>query len=311
MRCHGILVGVLACACTVACSTSPALPVNAATPTSPGTTHSSPPALPVPTQTADHATGQPGTIKSRITAPVTVAVIDSGISDLPELHDSVWWAHSRSFVPGQSLADADGHGTEMAVIIHRAAPTARLLALKALDDRGNGSDAATARAIRYAVEQRARIVNLSAASNAPEPKMRAAIEFAASHGTLVVTAAGNDAIDTDVFPTYPASYRLPNVIGVAATDGLGEIAANSNWGRRSITIGALGLDVPTASADPTTTSISGSSAAAAITTGVAANVLSHQPHTTSTRLRHRLLATATAFPALKKVTVTGRQLGPS
>lgn len=241
---------------------------------------------------------QPRDVTYRQSAGVTVAVVDSGIASIPALGGSVWWSRSRSFVPGQTFTDAYGRGAQMALMIHRGAPTARLLALKVLDDDGGGSDAAAAKAIRYAVNHGARTVNLSVASNAPEPKLRSAIEFAAGHGTLVVVAAGNDGSDTDKFASYPASYRLPNMISVAATDGNGQFAANSDWGHRSITIGAWGLDVPTQDTTGTPTTISGTSAAAAS--------LAKKPRISVNRLRQVLLATADPAPGLKGLTASGR-----
>lgn len=241
-------------------------------------------------------------------SPVTVAVIDSGVSDVAALDGSVWWSRSRGFVPGEGLNDGFDHGTGMAVIIHRSAPRARLLALKVLDDTGAGSDTTTARAIRYAVNRGARIVNLSISGAAPQPKVQSAIEYAARHATLVVVAAGNDAINVDVAPTYPVSYRLPNLVGVAATDGHGRLTASSNWGRRSVTIGAWGLDVPTFASDSTPTTASGSSTAAAITTGAAAEILSRRPRLSVKRLRRLLVRTGDSYRSLVRVTTSGRQI---
>ena len=62
---------------------------------------------------------------------------------------------------------------------------------------------------------------------------------------LVVVAAGNEGLNSDVYPSYPANFRGANLVAVAATDGHGNLAANSNWGGHSVDLGAPGVDVAT------------------------------------------------------------------
>lgn len=253
--------------------------------------------------TVDRSTG------SRRPQPV-VAIIDTGIADIPALGESVEWSSTRSFVPGESPTDRNGHGTEAALIVHRAAPNARLLAIKALSDDGAGSDPWAARAVRYAVRRGARVVNLSFASSAPMPRLRAAIAAAKKRGVLVVVAAGNEALDTDAFPTYPAGYRLANELVIAATDGAGRLAANSNWGHRSVNMGALGVAVPTQDQLGNDTAMSGSSAAAAVTTGTAAAILAVRPRLSLDHLRRLLIRSGDRVRPLRRATSSGRQLNP-
>jgi subtilisin family serine protease len=116
---------------------------------------------------------------------VTVAVIDSGVSPIPQLGRSTDSAQSRSFVPGESLDQDDVHGTEMAVIVHTAAPTAGLLILKALDDQEGGSQQNLAAAINYAVAHGARVINLSAAGAEKSSEVSAAIANASRRDVLL------------------------------------------------------------------------------------------------------------------------------
>jgi len=214
--------------------------------------------------------GQPPAARG---AGVTVAVVDTGAAPIPQLKNAVWWSASKSFVSTGGVSDSNGHGTEMAAIVHEVAPGARLLVVQALDDSGGGSSDDVARAIRYAVAKGARVVNVSAAGGAADPAIRSAIVDAGEHGALVVVAAGNDGTDVDTYSSFPAGYRLPNLVVVAATNGHGALSATSDWGEHTVQIGAPGVDVPTLSASGTAARVSGSSPAAALTSGVSALVL--------------------------------------
>lgn len=240
-------------------------------------------------------------------AGVTVALVDTGIAPVPELNGAVWSAASRSFVPGVGVTDQDGHGTEMAAIVHEVAPRSRLLVLKALGGDG-GTDAEVASAIRYGVSRGARIINLSAEGAAPEPAIRSAISYAGRHGALVVVAAGNDGIDSDTFPSYPAGYSLSNMVAVAATDGRGHLAVGSDWGSGRIALGALGVNVPTISLTGTPIEVSGTSPAAAITSGVAALVIARQPRISTAQLHRDLLTGVIREAGLAGRTSSGGQL---
>jgi hypothetical protein len=242
---------------------------------------------------------------------VTVAVIDSGITPIPELGQSADSAQSRSFVQGEALDQDDIHGTEMAVIVHTAAPDARLLILKALDDQEGGSQQNLATAIGYAVDHGARVINLSAAGAEKSGEVNAAIANASRHDVLVVVAAGNEGLNSDVYPSYPANYRWPNLVAVAAADGQGNLAANSNWGKRSVTLGAPGVAVATYDPTGALVHVSGSSPAAATVSGTAARVLSERPNLTAPQLRRALIATAYRTADLRGKTISGGELDVS
>jgi subtilisin family serine protease len=239
---------------------------------------------------------------------VAVAVIDSGVSPIPQLGRSTDTAQSRSFVAGEALDQDDVHGTEMAVIVHTAAPDARLLILKALDDQEGGSQANLAAAMNYAVDHGARVINLSAAGAEKSSKVSAAIANASRHNVVVVVAAGNEGLNGDVYPTYPANYRWPNLVAVAATDGQGNLAANSNWGKHSVALGALGVDVATYDPTGALVHVSGSSSAAAAVSGTAAVALSEHPKLTAPQLRRALIATAHRTAGLRGKSISGGEL---
>ena len=192
---------------------------------------------------------------------VRVAVIDSGV-DLghPELKNRVV-AH-RSFVGG-TVADTLGHGTfvagEIAAIadnttgIAGLAPPARLVVAKVVRDDGTIPPRAEARAIRWAVQQGARVVNLSLGStrDPSDPSIdgfsrveQRAIEYAVRHGALVVAAAGNgnDAPEKPwPWASYPAAF--PHVLGVGAYGRSGGVPSFSNRDDRYVDLIAPGMDI--------------------------------------------------------------------
>jgi hypothetical protein len=179
-------------------------------------------------------------------AGVRVAVIDSGI-DLghPDLRGRV--AAARSFVGGNAQ-DVEGHGTIVAGIIAAEAdngvgvagiaPWAELLVARVVDREGAISVEAEARAIRWAVAQKARVINMSLGGlrDPTRPNRDAysqleadAVAYAVSKGTLVVAAVGNGdqaPMQPWRFASYPAA--LPHVIGVSAVTRGGKPPVFSN-----------------------------------------------------------------------------------
>jgi len=193
--------------------------------------------------------------------PVRVAVIDSGI-DLghPELRSRV--VAKRSFVGG-SVDDQLGHGTfvagEIAAIsdngvgIAGLAPPARLIIAKVVGADGTISPRTEARAIRWAVRQRARVINLSfgsvrdpvnGANDGYSSAERKAIEFAVRRGVLVVAAVGNgNDAPTKPWPfaNYPAAF--PHVLGVSAYGRNGRVPMFSNRDTQFVDLTAPGMDM--------------------------------------------------------------------
>ncbi len=181
---------------------------------------------------------------------VRVAVIDSGIDGShPEFSKRIVLA--RSFVGGSPFIDREGHGTFVAGEIAAASDngqgiaglafSARLLVAKVVRDDGTIPDKAEARAIRWAVDHQARVINLSfgGARDPLSPRddtfsraEQRAIEYAVGRGVLVVAAVGNG----DESPSEPwewASYpaALPHVVGVSAYGPAGAVPPFSNRDR--------------------------------------------------------------------------------
>ena len=193
---------------------------------------------------------------------VLVAVIDSGIdADHPELEDRV--ATGQSFVKSPWWWDSNGHGTfvagQIAAEVNNAqgiaglAPPADLLIAKVVRSDGTISPEAEARAIRWAVDNDAAVINLSfGGMRDPYDSVRdtysrleaAAVEYAVKHDVLVVAAVGNgDKAPHSPweFANYPAA--LPHVIGVSAIASDGTVPDFSNRDRVFNDIAAPGEDI--------------------------------------------------------------------
>ncbi len=128
---------------------------------------------------------------------------------------------------------------------------ANLMPLKVLNDRGDGKISNVVRAIDYAVNNGADIINLSFVSFTHSEAMQEAIRRANQSGVIVVAAAGNEksggeGYDIDKTAIYPACYdgQLIGenmVIGVAATDALDQKTNFSSYGFRYVDITAPGI----------------------------------------------------------------------
>ena len=193
---------------------------------------------------------------------VRVAVIDSGVDGShPELKGRI--AAAKSFVGGSAKTDSLGHGTfvagEIAAISNNGAgiaglaPDARLLIAKVVRNDGSIPPKAEARAIRWAVRMRARVINLSLGSTRDPGDSsvdgysaieKQAIEFAVRRGALVVAAVGNGE-DAPVQPwpyaSYPAAF--PHVLGVGAYGRSGNVPAFSNRDKQYVDLVAPGTSM--------------------------------------------------------------------
>jgi subtilisin family serine protease len=277
-------------------------------------------------------------------APVTVGVIDTGVDmSHPDLSRNVWAnpgescagcatdgadndgngyvddVHGWNFVSGTpNPADDNGHGTHVAGIIAAAGNNgtgiagvdwnARIMPLKFLDASGQGTTADAITALLYATANGARVTNNSYGGDSYSQAMADAIAYAGAHGVLFVTAAGNSGADLDASPSYPASYQLPNVITVAATDNTDSLAYFSDVGAASVDLGAPGVDVYSTWPGGGYRMESGTSMAAPAVAGAAALVESADPSATPAGVRALLDGTAHAVPDLAGVTRSGGRL---
>ena len=208
---------------------------------------------------------------------VLIAVLDTGIDQQHEdLAGKV--VESVNFTKSATASDALGHGTHIAGIIAATAnngigiagfaPNARLLNVKIADDNGMVWASTVAKGIIWAVDNGAKIINMSLAIPAATPALEEAVNYAWSRGVVIIAAAGNTGSSV---PTYPAS--CPNVIAVAATDINGSLWERSNHGDW-VSAYAPGAEIYSALPGNSYGYKSGTSMATAYVTAVAALTLS-------------------------------------
>lgn len=122
----------------------------------------------------------------------------------------------------------------------------RLMNVKIVDNTGVGTILHFDRAIRYAVDNGADIINVSLVSD-EKPGLREAIKYAYDHGVAVIAAAGNEGVFLGGFPRYPvcsdAGESEQLVLGVSAIDETHHLAPFSNYGGDCIDITAPGVNV--------------------------------------------------------------------
>jgi serine protease len=178
---------------------------------------------------------------------VTVAVIDTGVSRVPDLQDTKF-VKGYDFVNDKVEAEDDnGHGTHVAGTIAQStnnnygvagiAYEASIMPLKVLSESGGGTIADIAEAIKYAANNGAGVINMSLGGAGESHLMQEAIDYAYHKGVVIIAAAGNS---NENSASYPARY--PHVIGVAALDAAGEKASYSNFGA-GVDIAAPGGDL--------------------------------------------------------------------
>lgn len=251
---------------------------------------------------------------------VVVAVIDTGIDPAhPALRNSLWknpkarkgdvsgWDFARN--SGQ-LVDQHGHGTHIAGIIsgndnapggyRGVCPGVKIMALRYYDENANGMENLrnTVRAIDYAVDHGADIINYSgggAEFSAPEFQ---ALKRAEAKGILVVAAAGNERSDADTNLYFPAAYPLSNIISVTAIDEKGSVLSSSNWGVKKVHVAAPGQSILSTLPKGGYGFMTGTSQATAFVSGIAAMLLSENRRLTFKQLKLIIEDSAQRYPQL-------------
>ncbi|WP_425587543.1 type VII secretion-associated serine protease mycosin [Streptomyces shaanxiensis] len=188
---------------------------------------------------------------------VKVAVIDTGVNTVNGQLKGGAVANGKDYLSkgGTGKTDQVGHGTKVAGIIAARpidgtgfvglAPEATIIPIRQNDDQGSGNVGTMIKAIRYAADAGADIINISqdTASKMPplvDNEFRAAVEYAQGKNALIVAAAGNNGADGKIKETYPAAYE--GVLAVAASDRNNARAPFSQSGK-FVGVAAPGIDM--------------------------------------------------------------------
>ena len=186
----------------------------------------------------------------------------------------------------------------------------RIMALRAVPD-GDERDKDVANAIRYAVDNGARIINMSFGKSFSPQKsaVDAAVRYATERGVLLVHASGNDGEDLEVaagnanFPTAfyddgPAGGGHSATwleIGASAADTAALAAPFSNYGQTRVDLFAPGQTVTSLAPGGGVQTADGTSFASPVTAGVAALLMSYFPDLTATQVRQILMDSAVRY----------------
>jgi subtilisin family serine protease len=230
---------------------------------------------------------------------IVVAVLDTGLApDHPLLSSSLTAGYD--FVrmtngiydqgngiddDGNGIADEFvGHGTHVSGILITEAPGVQIMPIRVLNSEGMGTYWEVAAGIKYAVDHGADVINMSLSAPRLTPSLKDALDYAASHGVIVVSAAG-----TGSGPNYPAAYSNPALLGVGSTDINDAIAWFSGGQALDTDVYAPGTDIYSAYSYNGYALASGTSMSAPIVAGEAALLLSRYPDWTSAKIIQQIL----------------------
>lgn len=259
---------------------------------------------------------------------IVVAVIDTGIDAThPDLKDNMWKKNGSDeygfdFVTGKkNPEDKHGHGTHVAGIIGATAkakagasgvaPNISIMAVRYYSDTASGAQnlSNTVKAINYAIDNGAHIINYSGGGAEFSAAELKAIQRAEAKGILFVAAAGNEYQDTDESGNsyYPAAYGLTNIVAVAATNIRNQLLPSSNWGMKHVHVAAPGENIFSTLPRGRYGYLTGTSQATAFVSGLAALMLSENPKLKPADVRQLLMSSADKIKGLEnKIASAGR-----
>lgn len=218
------------------------------------------------------------------------------------------------------------HGTHVAGIIGAkrgnnvgvdgVADNVRLMMVGVVPSGGDERDKDVANGIRYAVDNGAKVINMSFGKRFSPYKdaVDAAIRYAESKDVLLVHAAGNNAENVDSLPTYPRpQYEDGQLAKNYMTVGnstrrmdSGLPASSSNYGQASVDLFAPGTDIDATTPRNAYQSLTGTSMAAPCVVGVAALLRSYFPKLTAVQVKEILMKSAYKPNLMVRVPGTNR-----
>lgn len=272
---------------------------------------------------------------------IIVGDIDTGIDyNHPDLINNVW--RNSAEIPGNNKDDDkngfvddvvgwdfrdndnrpyddNGHGSHTSgtigatggngVGISGVSQKVSIMALRFLGGAsGSGSADDAIECIEYATANGARLTSNSWGGGGFSQALYDAIADANKAGILFIAAAGNARSDNDKRPSYPASYELPNIISVAATDSNDQLASFSNFGAKSVMLAAPGVDILSTVPNKQYKAFSGTSMATPHVAGAAALILAAYPSLTATQLKDLLIQSVEIVSGLEDRVSTGGRL---
>lgn len=273
---------------------------------------------------------------------VIVAVIDTGIKTTHQDLAANMWRNSAEIAGNKIDDDANGfvddifgcdaynndgdptddqgHGSHCAgtiggtgnngIGVTGVAWGVKLMGCKFLSATGSGADSDAVRCIDYARSKGAKVLSNSWGGGGAGVSLQAAIERTRTAGLIFVAAAGNDGINTDISPSYPASLATDNIVSVAATTRTDTLASFSNYGSVTTDLGAPGDGIysTVSTSDTAYATYSGTSMATPHVAGVLALLMAQFPTESYSSIITRLMNGTDKVPALAGKTKSGGRL---
>lgn len=214
--------------------------------------------------------------------------------------------------------DAYDHGTHVAGII--AAETnnnigisgialnAKIMAIRAIPNKGDEEDDVVIKALLYSAQNGAKIINCSFTKAESSIAVSDAIDMIHDlYDVLVVTTAGNSHVDIDEPQnfTYPAHFANENLITVASCSSRESVSYFSSWGEVDVDIFAPGSISYSLKPGNKYQSMNGTSQAAPVVSGIAAELWSLFPNLTAVEIKNIILNTSTKSNSLMGKSKTG------
>ncbi|HEY6201225.1 MAG TPA: S8 family serine peptidase [Candidatus Binatia bacterium] len=221
--------------------------------------------------------------------------------------------------------DDNDHGTHVAGIIGAAGNNTlgivgvnwnvKILPCKFIGADGYGYLSDAIACLDYVKTMKTRGVNIVATNNSWGGRgfsqaLYDAIDAQRESGILFIAAAGNGYYprDDDAYPIYPASYNLPNIIAVAATDENDTLTAYSHFGRTSVHLGAPGQNILSTVRGNAYASFSGTSMAAPHVAGLAALLKAQAPSRDWRSIKNLIVSGGDINSFLSGYTISGRRM---
>ena len=177
--------------------------------------------------------------------------------------------HTAALLDGSNLPSYFGHGTMVAGLVHLVAPTAKIMSLKTFSADGTANQSDIVRAIYYAVDHGASVINMSFELTQISDALLKAVNYADRNGVICVASAGNEGMNRLV---YPAAYG--NVISVGSVDQQSKQSSFTNFGSDLVRIAAPGEALVTTYPGNHYAAAWGTSFSSAIVAGVIVDLLS-------------------------------------
>ncbi len=228
--------------------------------------------------------------------------------------------HERNYGNGNVKGPDPTHGTHVAGIIAAnrnnnfgikgIADHVKIMVVRAVPN-GDERDKDVANAIIYAVDNGAKIINMSFGKGFSPEKAAVdkAVKYAEQKGVLLVHAAGNEGNDLDVKKNFPTRFYLngkeaKNWVEVGASSwGTGQdfVADFSNYGKKAVSFFAPGVKIYSTTPNNTYKNESGTSMASPTVAGVAALLMSYFPELSAVQVKDILINSARKFDHLKVI----------